>query len=61
MDDYYKDQLKRLKNGEYQKSLKLFDGNGNATNQMDLNIDSIPVLIQFLQKELKLAKKAKVA
>ena len=50
---YYKNELNRLKDSEYFKSVKLFDGNGENTKQMDLNSESIPVLIEFLQKELK--------
>lgn len=50
--NYYQDQLNRLKDVEYFKSVKVFDGNGEHTKQMDLNIESIPTLIEFLTKEL---------
>jgi hypothetical protein len=50
MENYYKNQLAKLKpDGEYPVSLKLYDGQGSSTNQMDLNTDSIPVLIEFLK------------
>ena len=50
--NYYESQLKNLENGEYFKSIKVFDGNGNSTKQLDLNKESIPVIIEFLTQEL---------
>lgn len=50
--NYYKDQLDRLKpDNKQHQSIKLFDGQGNSTNQMDLNLESIDVLLKYLQKE----------
>lgn len=53
---YYKDQLNKLVNSEWFKSLKIFDGSGNSTHQMNLNTESIPILIEFLKKEQKRLK-----
>jgi len=55
---YYVSQLQNLKRGEYARSIKVWDGEGSHTNQMDLNVNSIPVLIEFLKAELKRIKKA---
>lgn len=50
MENYYKNQLSKLNlDQEYPTSLKIFDGHGKSTNQMDLNTESIPVLIEFLK------------
>jgi hypothetical protein len=50
MENYYKNQLTKLKlDGEYPMSLKVYDGNGASTNQMSINSESIPVLIEFLK------------
>lgn len=53
---YYKDQLTKLQDSEFNKSLKLSDGIGNQTNSLGLNLESIPVLIKFLENELKKLK-----
>jgi len=51
--NYYESQLSKLKpESEFPTSIKIFDGEGNQTNQMDLNAESIPVLIEFLNKKL---------
>lgn len=51
--NYYESQLKELNTkSEYPLSIKLFDGEGGNTKQLDLNEESIPVLIEFL-KSLK--------
>lgn len=54
--NYHKDQLNRLVDCDYFKSIKVFDGSGNSTKQMDLNSESIPALIEFLKKEQKRLK-----
>ena len=52
-NNYYSNQLKRLEHDpDFFKTVKLHDSNGNATKNMDLNLDSIPVLIAFLKTEL---------
>jgi len=54
LDNYYKNQLKRLKPDRvYSQSIKIMDGVGNTTNCLSLNSESIPILIAFLIDELK--------
>lgn len=48
---YYKNQLSRLKNSEYNKTVQFSDGQGNKTNNMDLNAESIDQIIAYLKKE----------
>lgn len=55
--NYYESQLEKLKESEYPMSIKLYDGKGNQTNQIDINIKSIPVLLKFLQNKAKVLKK----
>lgn len=52
MENYYKNQLKRVKNNEYVITIKLSDSEGNSTNNIDLNLKSIPVLIHYLNELL---------
>lgn len=48
--DYYIKQLARLDNRtDYNMSIKLWDGNGDHTNTMDLTNECIDVLIHFLK------------
>lgn len=52
-DQYYVDQLKKIKtDGEYAPSVK-FGGN-TSTNWMTLNLSSAAVLIQWLKAEFKI-------
>lgn len=51
--NYYKNQLNRLKDSEYYKTIIISDSIGNKTNNMDINKESIKELINFLKKELK--------
>lgn len=46
--NYYEEQLKSLQL-KTQLSIKVFDSEGNVTNQMDLNIESVPILVAFLE------------
>lgn len=58
--NYYADQLAKLKPSEYPQSVKFWDGLGSNTNQIDLNLESIPELIKHLktiEKQLKKASK----
>lgn len=58
MSTYHKRQLEKLKDNEiYNKSVKFWDGLGQHTNQLDLTLESIPVLIEFLKNESKRLKK----
>lgn len=56
MKNYYKLELKQLKDSEYFKSITVSDGQGARTKNLDLNNTSIPVLIKFLENELKRLK-----
>lgn len=47
---YYQNQLKKLQNTEYGYSLVIYDGEGNKTNQMNLNRESIQALIMFFKQ-----------
>jgi hypothetical protein len=60
MSEYHREQLIKLKKSEYFKSIKVFDGEGNSTKQLALNVESIPVIIKFLEKELKQLNKNEV-
>lgn len=52
-DDYYVDQLKKIKtDGEYAPSVK-FSGN-DSTNWMTLNLASAAILIQWLKARFKI-------
>jgi hypothetical protein len=47
--DYYTSELKELKpTSEYNMSVKIFDGQGNSTKQLDLTPECIAVLIEYL-------------
>lgn len=51
---YYVVALKDLKpDNTYNQSVVIHDGQGNSTKFLALNQESIPVLITFLQDELK--------
>lgn len=45
---YYQDQLAKLEKGDYPTTIKIVDGNRNATNCINLNNESIDVLIEYL-------------
>ena len=55
--DYYLSQVQKLNiNGKYGINVKFSDGEGNVTNSMNLNQDSLEGIIDFLtvlQKENK--------
>lgn len=50
-ESYYVSQLKRLTNFT-EVNVKFHDYDGNSTNNMNLNSESIDIIIEFL-KELK--------
>jgi len=54
---YYTNQLNQLQDVDYFKSIQIFDGTGGKTKHLNLNSDSIPKLIEFLNKELEKAEK----
>ncbi len=48
--NYYKEQLKRLKEKwPYALTLKIIDSEGNETNWFNLNKESIPIVIKYIQ------------
>tara|TARA_R100000664_G_scaffold28378_1_gene39596 strand:+ start:357 stop:533 length:177 start_codon:yes stop_codon:yes gene_type:complete len=49
--DYLKDQFKKLKKTKYGYSVKIFDGYGNHTNQMELTIGRAKEILKILQNE----------
>ncbi len=49
MGNYYQNQLKKLTNFKA-INIKLSDFEGNSTNNMDLNLESIQTLKAFLSK-----------
>lgn len=51
-NSYYNDQLARLTDTNHFKSVKFADGLGESTKWMNLNEESIPVLIDYLKLEL---------
>ena len=51
---YLEDQFKKLTNTKYGFSIKIFDGFGNSTNQMELTPNRAIELLEVLkQKQLK--------
>lgn len=51
---YYVVELNVLKPDDtYSQSVVVYDGQGNKTKTLSLNAESIPVLIDFLNAELK--------
>ncbi len=47
---YYKRQIDKLQKTEYGYSLVIYDGEGNKTNQMNLNRESLQALIMFFKQ-----------
>lgn len=56
--NYYKSQLKRVKfkNWNETQSMKIIDYEGNETNWFHINKESIPILIEYLRKQLEATK-----
>lgn len=53
MNKYYFDQLSRLQDSEFNKSIIISDGIGNKTNNLGLNLESIGEIITYLLNEQK--------
>ncbi len=51
---YYIMQLDKLKNSIFQHSLIIYDGVGNKTKTMNINNESIPILIKWLLDQLEI-------
>lgn len=57
--NYYKNQLDKIKDTEYFKTIIITDGEGNKTKNVSLNTESIPILIKYLDLELEKQNKTK--
>lgn len=51
-ENYVRDQFKKLKPSEYGYSVKIFDGLGNSTYQMELTPQKASLILKLL-KELR--------
>ena len=51
-ENYVRDQFKKLKPSKYGYSLKIFDGFGNSTYQMELTPQKASLILKLL-KELR--------
>tara|TARA_Y100001973_G_C5195500_1_gene333974 strand:- start:186 stop:365 length:180 start_codon:yes stop_codon:yes gene_type:complete len=52
-EEYLKKQFDRLKNTKYGFSVKIWDGEGNHTNQMELTPNRASQILKILQERLK--------
>ena len=52
-EEYLKHQFKKLQKTKYGFSIKIFDGNGNATNQMELTPNRAKEILKLLQANEK--------
>lgn len=51
---YYENELKKLTpDNEYFQNLIISDSQGNKTKTLSLNIESIPVIMEYLSKEMQ--------
>tara|TARA_R100001510_G_scaffold28312_1_gene25027 strand:- start:337 stop:513 length:177 start_codon:yes stop_codon:yes gene_type:complete len=50
---YLRRQFSRLKNTEYGFSIKIFDGEGNHTNNMQLDLDRAIEIVKILNERLE--------
>lgn len=58
-EDYYSNELNRLKlDSIYSPKVQISDSEGNKTKTLDVNLESIPVLITWLKKVAKLKSQA---
>jgi len=58
-EEYLKHQFKKLQKTKYGFSIKIFDGNGNATNQMELTPNRAKEILKLLQANEELMKQFK--
>ena len=49
-ENYVREQFKRLTETDYGFSVKIFDGNGNTTNQMDLTPQKAELILKILNE-----------
>jgi hypothetical protein len=53
---YYADELTKLQDSEFYKTLVISDGIGNATKHLGVNLESIKILQKWLKHEAKRLK-----
>ena len=51
--DYLQGQFKKLKTTKYGFSIKIFDGEGNSTNQMELTPNRTDEIKEILKKHIQ--------
>jgi len=51
--DYLKGQFEKLKTTKYGFSIKIFDGEGNSTNQMELTPNRADEIKEILKKHIQ--------
>ena len=51
--DYLQGQFEKLKTTEYGFSIKIFDGEGNSTNQMELTPNRTDEIKEILKKHIQ--------
>ena len=51
--DYLQGQFEKLKTTKYGFSIKIFDGEGNSTNQMELTPNRTDEIKEILKKHIK--------
>lgn len=50
--NYYEHELGKLQGSSYPFSVQLYDGLGNKTKTLDLNRESVPVIIEWMKKNI---------
>jgi|TARA_R100000479_G_scaffold5577_1_gene2526 radical SAM superfamily enzyme YgiQ (UPF0313 family) len=53
-EEYLKNEFKKLQKTKFGFSVKIFDGNGNATNQMELTPNRAKEILKLLQANQEL-------
>lgn len=53
---YLQEQFKKLANTKYGFSIKIFDGSGNSTNQMELTPNRVIELLEILKQNKQKGK-----
>jgi hypothetical protein len=57
MKEYVTREFKKLTNTKYGFSIKIFDAEGNATNQMELTPNRARHILEWLEKDWSLNEK----
>ena len=52
-ENYVREQFKKLKTTKYGFSIKIFDGEGNSTNQMELTPNRTDEIKEILKKHIQ--------